>query len=151
MTPEQDGGKGFSHNRGRTSTHKSGPADPTCPDDAFWFRDPDTHKPKLQLSVSQQIEDLENVHCKSKTAFTRIVQLTNKLSNIDSVKRRRAKEAFKQLERVYKDACEALAADPDCCSNRHIWNPLTCFLLLMLSISTQCLNGLNQEALRVDR
>ncbi len=123
VTPEQDGGKGFSHRRGWMSNHEPGPAEQTYPDDAFWFQDPVTRKPKLRPSVSQQIQDLENSYCQGKAAFTRVVQLTKTLFTIDSVQRPLAKEVFEELERIHKDACEELAIDPHCYIKCHVLKP----------------------------
>jgi serine/threonine protein kinase len=119
VTPEQDGGKGFSHRRGWMSNHEPGPAEQTYPDDAFWLLDPVTHKPKLRWSVSQQIEDLEKIHCEGKKAFTRVTQLTSKLFTIDPGRRPRAKEVLEEMERIYKEAAEDLEADPYCCTRHH--------------------------------
>ena len=119
VTPEQDGGKGFSDRRGWMSDHKPGPAEPTHPDDAFWLRDAKTGKVNLRASVSQQIEDLICIHCKGKKAFTRVTQITSKLFTIDPLRRPVAKDLLSELEDIYEEASEELEADPHCYIRQH--------------------------------
>jgi serine/threonine protein kinase len=122
LTPIQDGGKGFSDERGWMSNRKPGPAEPSHPDDAFWLLNSDTGKPELRWAVNRQIQDLLEVHCKGKKAFQRVTRITKDLFTINPLKRPAAKQVFDDLEDIYREAELELDLDPHCYISHHARN-----------------------------
>jgi serine/threonine protein kinase len=120
LTPEQDGGNGFSDRRGWISDSKHRDSEPTNPvDDAFWVRDPITHEVKLRDAVDRQIDDLLHTHCRGRKAFSRVTQITKKLFTIVPSKRPLAKDILIELKDIYKEAQDDLDADRHCYMKQH--------------------------------
>lgn len=114
LTPEQDGGRGFSSRRGWMSSHEPGKNEPTHPDDAFWCRDPKSSEIRLRPAVQMQLEDLMQKYCRGMDEFKMVTCLTQELFTIDPRKRPKAADVVDRLTDIMGDARRKLENDPSC-------------------------------------
>lgn len=114
LTPEQDGGRGFSSRRGWMSDHEPGKNEPTHPDDAFWDREPISNNIRLRPAVKMQLDDLMHKHCTGMDAFRKVTQLTRELFTIDPRLRPKAAQVLARLTDILEKARVELENDPQC-------------------------------------
>jgi len=92
-----------------TERLNSSQSDPTA-NDAFWcWQD---GQQVLNPAVEKRLRRLEDLFCRNKTAFIRILQLIRKLLEIDKLQRPSATELFNDIDAVFKQAKVDLAKDP---------------------------------------
>ena len=118
LTPEQDGGRGFSSRRGWISSHEPGKNEPTHPDDAFWYRDPKSNETRLRPAVQMQLDDLMQKYCRGMDAFKKVTHLTQELFTIDPLMRPKAAQVVARLTDILGKARVELENDPNC----YLWD-----------------------------
>ena len=119
LTPEQDGGRGFSSRRGWMADHPPGIHEPTYPDDAFWFLDPISNEIKLRHAVQMQLDDLMNKYSRGMNAFEKVTKLTQDLFTIDPLLRPNAAQVVARLT----DILQKVRAEFQDDSDRYLQDP----------------------------
>lgn len=114
LTPEQDGGRGFSSRRGWMADHPPGRNEPTHPDDKFWYQDPFSNEIKLRHAVQMQINDLHQKYTRGLSAFKKVTQLVQDLFIIDPLLRPKAAQVVARLTDILEKARVELERDPSC-------------------------------------
>jgi serine/threonine protein kinase len=112
LTPEQDGGRGFSNRRGWISD-----GTPKKDDDCFWYEDPKSGKIKLRPAVEMQLDDLMNKYSIGMNAFKKVIKLNRDLFTIETIVppvRPTAPQVALRLAAIYDEARKELDKDPDC-------------------------------------